>query len=315
MKILIRSSENPSPTKPLAMAMGNFDGVHLGHQTILKNLLLEAKKRDWTPAVYTFDPHPAKILAPKTAPPLLQTQEQKMHLLGKAGIEIVVLEKFNVDFSKMSPEDFFVKILVQNLNVKALWVGYDFTFGFKRTGNIELLKKLCQKYQITLQVTEAQFSEETLISSTQIRHLVLQGKMDFVEQLLGRPFSLIGNVVQGYGYGGSKLGIHTANLAVENELLPKTGIYITGTRLLKKDRYWPSATSVGFNPTFPGKGFSIETHLIGFEGNLKGEKIEVEFWRWLRDEFIFPTPESLADQIQKDIVSAKQFHETLRSDR
>lgn len=315
MKI-VRGSQNwEGEDRPPALVMGNFDGVHLGHQVILKELTAAADDAGWLPVVYTFDPHPAKILAPKSAPPLLQTTEQKIAALEKLGMEAVILEKFDPHFSRWSPESFFNEIILTRLTAVAVAVGYDFTFGHKRSGNVEVLKKLCNKHHLKLHVTDAQFQEATLVSSTQIRNLVAQGNVTFARKLLGRPFALIGNVIPGHGIGGSQLGIHTANLAVENELFPKTGIYVTETRILKTAEYWPSATSVGFNPTFPSKEFSVESHLIGFKGELKGEKIEVEFLSWLREELTFPNAESLADQIKKDIQAAKTFHETLRHHR
>lgn len=299
--------------RPLGIALGNFDGVHLGHQAILRDLVKKCRAHGWVPAVYTFWPHPAKVLAPKTAPLLIQTPEQKRRALLAAGAAQVIVEKFDKKFSRMSPEQFFETILVNKLRVKGIWVGHDFTFGHKRGGNAEMLAVFCKKRGIEFHVTRPHFTGETLVSSTQIRLLAAAGRVDEAAKLLGRPFALTGKVVKGHGLGG-KLGIHTANLKVENELLPKMGIYITRTGLRTKTT-WPSVTSVGFNPTFPGKGFSVETHLIGFAGNLRGKKIEVAFLKWLRDELAFPNEETLAAQIQKDIDEARSFHQIVRADR
>ncbi len=301
------------------MALGNFDGVHSGHQTILKNLIRRAKIKGWKTAVYTFDPHPTKILAPQSAPPLIQTLEQKLEALRRLGIDFAIVEKFDRRFSKLKPLEFFREVLLKRLNAKGIWAGYDFTFGYKRGGTAQTLKKLCKEKGLVLKIIDPQFSGGTLVNSTQIRRLVLEGKVAVAQKLLGRPFALIGKVVKGAGIGG-KLGIHTANVKVENELLPKVGIYITETLLrtthdARRTTSWPSVTSVGFNPTFPGKGFSVETHLIGFKGNLRGKKIEVAFLKWMRDELTFPNAETLAAQIQKDIAEAKKFHETLRHHR
>lgn len=315
--------------KGLAIALGNFDGVHLGHQAILKHLVKTCRKKGWVPCAYTFEPHPAKILSPKSAPKLLQTLEQKRRALKALGVQRVFVEPFTTLFLKKSPETFFNEVLVRKFKVRGIWVGYDFTFGYRRKGTIERLKKMCAAKKIPLFVLSAQFKNKTLISSSSIRGLLQQGGVEMAHKLLGRPFALIGKVVKGHGYGGGKLGIHTANLKAQNELLPKNGIYITRTtlrgtiarstiaRISKHDRttFWPSATSVGFNPTFPEKGFSVETHLIGYKGNLRGKKIEVEFLKWLRDELTFPNPETLADQIHKDIAEALHFHETLRHHR
>lgn len=308
--------------KPLALALGNFDGVHRGHQVLLQKMAATAKKKGWTSAVYTFDPHPAKILSPKTAPLLLQTPGQKWSALEALGIEAVIVETFDKNFAKTTPEDFFEKILVKQLGTRGLWVGYDFTFGAGRRGNTALLGKFCAEKGVALHVEEAQTQDDTPISSTEIRSLVSLGKIREAANLLGRPFALAGHVKKGMGLG-AKLGLHTANLHVENELLPKRGIYATRTKIFEtvrggpglpaggrvEPRIWPSATSVGFNPTFPGKGFSVETHLIGFDGNLVGQKIGVEFLEWLREEKTFPDMPSLADQIRKDIAEAKRIYE------
>ncbi|MBI4223406.1 MAG: bifunctional riboflavin kinase/FAD synthetase, partial [Deltaproteobacteria bacterium] len=306
--------------QPIALALGNFDGVHCGHQAILRDLVQKCRVHGWRPAVYTFDPHPAKILAPRTAPPLIQTPEQKRRALEAAGVAKVIVEKFDKKFSQMNPERFFETVLVKRLRVRGIWVGHDFTFGHKRSGHAEMLAALCKKKGIGFRVIRPHFEGETLVSSTQIRALVRGGQVDLAAKLLGRPFALTGKVVKGMGLGG-KLGIHTANLKVENELLPKTGLYITTTGLrttdygLRTKKNWPSVTSVGFNPTFPGKGFSVETHLIGFNGNLRGKKIEVAFLKWLRDELVFPNEETLAAQIQNDIDEAVSFHKAVRADR
>lgn len=310
MKVIHGSNRWKNRKISLAVGLGNFDGVHRGHQAILKDLVRKARAKGWKTAVYTFDPHPTKILSPQSAPLLIQTLEQKFQALKNFDIDFVIVERFDRRFSKQKPLDFFNDILVQQLNAKGIWVGYDFTFGHKRAGTVQTLQKLCKQIGIFLKIVEPQFFGGTLVNSSQIRRLVLERKVDVAQKLLGRPFALTGKVVKGHGIGG-KLGIHTANVKVENELLPKNGIYITNTTIPRMKTY-PSATSVGFNPTFPGKGFSVETHLIGFKGNLRGKKIEVAFLKWMREELTFPNAETLAAQIRKDIQEAKKFHATLR---
>lgn len=316
MKVFHGSKTVKSGGKGVGLALGNFDGVHLGHQIILKNLLTTTADKGWMNAVYTFDPHPTKILSPKTTPPLIQTLNQKLECLEKLGVEAVIVEKFDAAFSKLTPKEFLNEILMRRLHAKGVWVGYDFTFGVKRSGNIETLKTFCKKEGVHLHVTGAQFKKETLVSSTQIRQLVGRGQVELAQEFLGRPFALIGEVERGKGIGG-EMGIHTANLKVENELLPRIGIYATRSTIHdpRFTNNYPSATSVGFNPTFPGKGFSVETHLIGFDGNLVGKRIEVAFLQWLRNELTFPNVETLAMQIQKDISEALKIYETLRHHR
>lgn len=312
MKVIEGSRQWREPL-PIAVALGNFDGVHVGHQAILQDLRYWARKKHWHSAVYTFEPHPTKVLAPLSTPRLIQTREQKLAALDHLGIDFAIVECFNGTFSKMKPEKFFLDILVNRLGVKGIFVGYDFTFGHKRSGSVEMLKRFCQDHGILFLAKEAQFQGENLVSSTQIRSLVGQGEVETAQKLLGRPFALIGKVVKGHGLG-AKLGVHTANLEVENELLPKTGIYITMTNLFRGASH-PSVTSVGFNPTFPGKGFSVETHLLDFQGSLRGKKIEIAFLTWLRAELTFPNAETLGEQIRKDIAEAKKYHATVRPDR
>lgn len=296
------------------VALGNFDGVHLGHCEILRHLVATARKKRWVPCVYTLSPHPAKLLSPKTAPKLIQTETQKKKTLQSLGIKQIVFGRFDKTFAGLAPEVFFEKILLRKLKAAGIWVGYDFTFGTKRSGDAALLKELCRQSGILCHVTKAHFSGETLISSTHIRRFVRRGEMREAARFLGRPFALRGTVVKGFGIGGRELGLHTANLKVENELLPKIGIYATRT-ILHGGKAYASATSVGNNPTYPGKPFSVETHLIGFQGTLRGKKIEVQFLNRLRDEFKFPNSESLKDQIEKDIAEAKKQNATLRHHR
>lgn len=296
------------------VALGNFDGVHLGHREILRHLVSTSRKKRWLPCVYTLKPHPAKLLSPKTAPKLIQTEAQKKKILQSLGIKQIVFARFDKTFSRLPPEVFFEKILQRKLKAAGVWVGYDFTFGSRRSGDAALLKELCRKAGILCRVAKARFSGETLISSTHIRRFVRHGEMREAARLLGRPFALMGSVVKGFGIGGKELGIHTANLKVENELLPKIGIYVTRT-IVPGGKTYASATSVGNNPTYPGKPFSVETHLIGFQGTLRGKKIEIQFLNRLRDEFKFPNSESLKNQIEKDIAAAKKQNATLRYHR
>ena len=305
MRLFYSSRDFARPDVTVAAALGNFDGVHRGHQTILREMVAQTKARGQSAGIYTFEPHPAKVLAPASAPKLIQTLEQKLKAFEPLGIDWVVLEPFDASFAKMMPETFFEEILCRRMQAKALWVGYDFTFGVRRSGSVVHLKGLCKEQNIALHITEPQFTQDVLVSSSRIRELVLQGEAAQARMLLGRPFALIGTVVKGAGIG-AKLGIHTANLAAENELLPKPGIYITTTRLEEKD--YPSVTNVGMTPTFPGKGFSIETHILNFDQTLTGKKIEILFLDWLREEKSFSSTEALVAAIQKDIDAAKDYH-------
>ena len=297
MMKIYNSSKAFRPTAPTIVALGNFDGVHLGHQVILKNV----------EGVYTFEPHPTKILFSESAPPLIQTRDQKLQSLEKLKIEWVVLEPFTPDFAQLTPEVFFKKILVEQLRAKKLCVGYDFTFGFHRKGNVSLLSPLCEQHSIQLHVVEAQKRGDLVISSGKIREMVLQGKVDQACLLLGRPFALIGKIISGAQIG-RRIGIPTLNLSPENELLPKTGVYITQTRFVEKLETYPSVTNIGDNPTFPGKGFSIETHLLQVPQKVDNGKMEIDFLKYLRDEKSFSSSEKLVQEIKHDIAEAKKYH-------
>ena len=293
-------------TKNAVFALGIFDGVHCGHQKILRGVSDEAKALQGTPCVYTFNPHPIRILSPETPFSLIQTPDQKKRALEAAGIQICIVEPFPKQLSALSPEDFFHNQIQKQLQPVSIWVGYDFTFGHKRSGTVKTLKELWAEANIRCHIVEPQYVEETLVHSKLIREQVQRGGVEMAKELLSRPFALLGTVIRGQGIGGKKLGVHTANLSVENELLPGIGVYITQTRT--SSGLYPSVTNVGNNPTFEGKGFSIETHILNFDQNLKDQKIEVEFLRWLRPEEKFSSAEALAKVIQNDILETERYH-------
>lgn len=297
MKVLQGSGPISAKIFKPVLTLGNFDGVHLGHRKIFKDVVSRAKKIGGSAVVYTYEPHPAKVVAPVSGLKLLQTKVQKLSALEDAGIDICILESFTKKFAMMSPKKFFDKIILRNIKPLEIVIGYDFTFGQKRAGTVELLEKLCVQNSIKFKLVGAKFCGNTLISSTQIRKFVSQGDMLGACKLLGRPYSIVGKVVKGRGIG-RELGIHTANLKVLNELLPQPGVYATKV----KERV--AVTNIGFNPTFGGGSLSVETHIIGFKGTLYGKMIEVEFYKRLRDEKMFASIEALKEQIKSDIKEA-----------
>ncbi len=206
------------------------------------------------------------------------------------------------------PKDFFFTTLQGKLGARELVVGYDFTFGVHRRGTVELLEHLGAETGIGVNVIEAQFNGELLISSTEIRRDVAAGEVEHAEELMEAPFALRGTVVRGHGIG-STLGAHTANLDVENELLPAEGVYVTSTTVLDRGASYPSITSVGLHPTFPEHAFSVETHLMNFQGDLVGARLDVRFHHRLRGQIAFDTPETLKGQIERDIIAARKWHE------
>lgn len=306
MQIYYGSEYFSSPGKHSVVTLGNFDGVHLAHQKLITAAIARGKQLDAVSVVYTFDPHPAKILSPNTCPPLIQTSTQKLFELEKLHVDVCVVEKFSHDFAKLSPKAFFENILYNKLKAKAIVVGHDFTFGVDRHGNDETLRSFGKQYNVDIVFIEPFFIDGTLVSSSAIRRLVLTGDVSNAAKLLGSNFSISGTVVQGRGIGG-KLFVKTANLQTENELIPANGVYLSNT-ILDDGRKIPSITSIGDNPTIAGLGFSIETHLIDFDEKLRGRKIGVEFITRLREQKAFASTDALAKQITFDVELAKTLH-------
>jgi riboflavin kinase/FMN adenylyltransferase len=287
-----------------AVTIGNFDGVHLGHRDILKKLVAAGKKAGLKTAVVTFDPHPVKVLSPALAPKLIQTRAQKLESLAAMGVDAVVLQGFDSDFAKISPERFFEEFLVGDLNARQIFVGYDFTFGSKRSGTIETLEVLAYQRGIALAIVPAKMSGTTLVSSSLIRRLIAEGDVTTAAKFLTGLFAIEGKIVHGHKRGVA-LGIHTANLKPVNELLPADGVYTTFATI--GGRVYGGVTNVGFNPTFHNETRSVETHLFAFEGDVYGRDMRLEFVERLRGEIQFASPEALVIQIKKDIEKAKEI--------
>lgn len=290
------------------IAIGIFDGVHYGHQQIIQQVLQKAQHLNCKAGILTFQPHPVQVLAPEVMPYLIQTPQQKLKTLKNTGLDFVVEQKFDLNFASLSAKDFFTTHIQKNLNTKALFVGYDFTFGKKREGTIETLEKLCEQAGIELHVVNAQMQNNTLVSSTLIRKLLKEGRVEMADQLLTRPYIMQGTVVKGHNRG-TALGIHTANLKALNELLPKDGVYATKT--IVDGKTYNSVTNIGKNPTFQNTTRSVETHIFDFDQDLYDQEIEVCFFKRIRDEIKFANSNALVKQIQKDIEQAKEILKTL----
>jgi len=286
------------------VAIGNFDGVHFGHQEILSKAKNFAKSQKAGLCVLTFEPHPVKVLAPDVAPKLLQTTEQKLESLKECGVDAVVLQKFDDEFAKLTPSDFFKKHVHENLHAKAVFVGYDFTFGKKRTGTSETLEKLGQEHNIGIHIISAQIKKNVLVSSSLIRKLLQNGQVKEAKTYLTRPYVITGTVIPGFKRG-TALGLHTANLDPKNEWLIADGVYATWVEHKKK--YYPSVTNIGLNPTFDNMSRSIETHIFDFDENIYQQNLKIFFVEKLRDEIRFANSNALVQQIQKDIVQAKSI--------
>lgn len=287
------------------IALGVFDGVHRGHREIFRQILDRAKTIAGTGIVYTFDPHPVTIVAPSSAPKMINTLRQRIDLIRSCGIKKVFVQTFTRVFSRQTPEQFFDRIIVGQLKARELFAGYNFTFGIQRSGTIEHLEQFGRKAGIGVTIIRPFLWRETLVSSTQVRHFLSEGNLPAAEDLLARPYFIEGEIVRGRGIGGKELGIHTANLEPENDPILPIGVYVTRTKVGSK-RY-RSVTNIGPNPTFGPGRVSIETHLLeGFHRNIVGKQIRVEFLQKIREEIRFNTPHDLGTQIRNDIEMAKK---------
>lgn len=297
----------PGPFSRTVVTMGNFDGVHLGHRAILARVKARAKELGSQPVALTFEPHPVKVLRPHANLSLLTTPEQKFQLLAEAGMEAVVVLPFTRRFATISARDFVVSYLVERLKVREVVVGHDYSFGHNREGNIELLKDLGRSLGFTVQVVWAVEVAGAPVSSSLIRAMLKLGKVKEANRLLGRPYSVTGRVIPGKGRGGKLLGIPTANIQPENDLLPASGIYAVVVH--RGNDILPGVANIGTCPTFDGQELSLEVHIFDFSGDLYGERLDVKFMARLREERRFPSIEALAAQIRADIEAARQVLE------
>jgi riboflavin kinase/FMN adenylyltransferase len=290
------------------LTIGNFDGVHLGHQRIISLARDKAKDRGGQCVAYTFRPHPQVALRPDTALQLLSTYDEKLELLGHLGVDLLIEEPFSREFSTIEPEQFFTEMILRRLSAEAIVVGYDFAFGRERHGHLDALATFCQNAGVELTVVPPQKMGTEVVSSSKIRQYLLAGNIELANQLLGRFFSYRGNVIRGEGRG-RQLGYPTANLKLENKLTLPYGVYATWATVDGKK--FPSVTNVGVRPTFQVGSFElpalVETHLLDFSGDLYGSTLDVQFVSRLRAEKKFSGTSELKAQIQIDAQQARQI--------
>jgi len=285
------------------LTLGNFDGVHLGHQAIFKKVIERAREINGTSIVFTFEPHPLKVLAPERSPLLLNTFHGKMKLLDEAGVEVVICANFTRVFAEQHPEDFARDVLHTQLGIREVYVGYDYAFGKGREGSIESLKGMGRAHGFEVGVVEAVRVNNIVVSSSVIRDLISGGKVEEAARLLGRDYILEGEVVHG-AHRGRTLGFPTANLHAANELLPGYGVY--AVRTLFAGRWVDGVASIGVRPTFGAGPVSIEVFLFDFNGDLYGKHIDVSLMKQLRQEKKFSTVDDLVLQMHADVKEAKK---------
>jgi riboflavin kinase/FMN adenylyltransferase len=288
--------------KPTAVTIGNFDGVHVGHQKILRGVIERARAMDAVSAVLTFFPHPARVLRPDVAPGLLETLPQRLAEFAALGIDATLVLKFDAELARASAEDFAQKFLVETLRARAVLVGANFRFGHKQAGDVKLLEELGRTNGFEVEIVEPVLVDGNIVSSSAIRAAVREGRMEEVRRMLGRPFALAGEIRSGTGMG-RKLVVPTLNLATEQQTLPKNGVY--ATEVVVGGKCYRAVTNVGVRPTFDGQHLAIESHLFDFSETVTSGAMIVKFLTRLRDEQKFSNPDALRTQILKDIEEAK----------
>lgn len=297
----------PAAARGGVMTMGNFDGVHRGHQTILARVVEAAVAQHATAIAYTFYPHPATVLAPALGLSLLQTLAQRTAALARCGIALTVVEPFTAAFAALTAPQFFQEIIVDRFAPRRIIIGYDFTFGRHRGGRVADLAALCTHAGIACDVVEPVFVGQVLVSSTYIRQCVAHGAMDDAALALGRPYALSGTVVSGHGLG-RQLGFPTINIVPENALIPPEGVYVTSAQGGADQPAIPAATYIGRRPTFGGTALVVETYLLADPVSTP-HTLEVRFHTRLRGDVRFDTAEALKQQIAQDVAQARAWHE------
>ena len=291
--------------RPVVLAMGAFDGLHLGHQEIINRAILRAQKENLPAAVYSFFPHPRQVIAPENAPGMLLTEAQKEEKLARLGIDFYFQQKFDKQFSQLSFEKFISRILLEKIEVSRVVVGEDFKFGYQGQGDIKLLKKYGNKLGFAVTVVPIFKVKGRRVSSSYIRRLVSQGEVAEIPDYLGCHYSLQGRVVRGAGRG-KKLGFPTANLELLTDyVLPPDGVY-AGYTIIEEERFL-SLANFGSKPTFIDEDFSLEVHLIDFSGDLYERKLAFKIIERLRGEKRFSSPRELKEQIKKDILYTREI--------
>ncbi len=304
---LFHGTDNAGIQRPTVLTLGVFDGLHLGHQLIVHTVAERARVLGVVPTVITFDPHPRAVLHPESAPPLLQTLDQKVEGFGVLGIEQTIVIRFNRDFSLIRAEDFLRDIVKDRLQAKEVYLGRGFGFGYKREGDIELLRRVSDELGFfAAEVPEVRLRGQR-VSSSRIREVLALGKVNIARRMLGRPYGVEGRVIRG-DKRGHKLGFPTANLHPKNRVIPKHGVYVTGT--LVEGEWRRSVTNIGVRPTFGAEAEpSVETFVLNWSGDLYGDVVRVRFLHRLRDERRFDSVEELRIQIENDVKRAQRYFE------
>lgn len=298
MQIIEHSQLMPRQFARSVITIGNFDGVHLGHRALLRRVVGRARELEAVSVVYTFHPHPLKILNPAFCPPLLTSFEDRVSLVAAEGVDALVWVRFDRAYAEQEPEDFVRGTLGERLGAQELWVGPDFAFGRGRRGSLELLRRMAPDIGFTVSAVQSFALEGEVVSSTRIRQAVAEADFETARRLLGRSFSVRGPVIHGASRGAT-LGFPTANVAPREECLPPPGVYAAWARTMGGE--YPAAVNLGSNPTFGGTESSLEAFLLDFRGDLYGADLEIAFVAAVRGEITFRSPAALVAQIERDV--------------
>jgi len=296
----------PADLGPTAVTIGVFDGVHLGHQALLARVVEEARSRGVLPGAITFDRHPMKVVRPGSDPPLLSTLSQRVELLGRHGMEFVLVLPFTPKLSRMAAEEFAVKVLLEAVNARVVVVGANFRFGHKAAGDARLIAELARPRGVDVVALSLDADQGEPVSSTRVRAALAAGEVETVRRLLGRPFTVAGHVVHG-AERGRRLGIPTANLRVPARLaLPAKGVY-AGHLEVQGSPPMPAVSNVGTSPQFGGNELRVETFVLDFDGDLYDRLVRVSFEHRIRDETVFPSVEALVERMNDDVAQARRL--------
>ncbi len=308
MRIIQDLETIEAPFKSAVITIGNFDGVHIGHQALFHEVIERADTLDGTAIAMTFDPHPIRVISKNGHPPLITLVEQKTELIEKVGIDVLICVPFTMDFAALSARHFVEDILVKRIGMKVIIVGQDYTFGNRREGNVDLLMQYADELGFEVIVADwiqsSRFGNNR-ISSTAIRKLVMNGQMRRAGKMLGRNYQIRGTVARGRDRGGKLLGVPTANISLYDELCPRVGVYAVIVNY--EGKRYPGVANIGYSPTFDDHVFTVEAHILNFKKDIYGEKIMVDFVQRLRDEKKFSSIDELAEQISQDIADGREI--------
>jgi riboflavin kinase/FMN adenylyltransferase len=308
MDIVRDLAEIRNPLPKAVITIGNFDGVHIGHQALFHTVIEKAEALNGTSVAMTFDPHPMRVLSPNGHPPMITMPDQKAELIAKAGIDILICIPFTQEFAAISARGFVEDLLLHRLGMRAMVVGHDYSFGRNREGNLPLLQQWSRELGFEVLVVDWIQGANGIaqrISSTHIRELVMGGRMDEARRMLGRHYQIHGTVASGRNRGGRLLGFPTANIHLQDELCPKQGIYAVTVE--HAGQTYKGVANIGYSPTFDDHLFTVEVHILDFNKNIYSDPIRVNFIQRLRDEIKFNGIEALAAQIHKDVAHAREI--------